>query len=197
MLTAVVTLTDRPCRWPSSSGPAGERGHGTRDRGEHEFAENDLNPIFPEVKELVWGFGSFVVLAVLDALLPVPAAARRDGRPLRLIQGDTSRPRRHRRRRGRRRRVRRPAGRGQGRGAAARSKPPAPTLEAERAERLAEVNARIAEKRARRRGRGRGGQAAARPTSRPPCASRRAGRRAGHRAGARRPTSSAPRSPTS
>jgi F-type H+-transporting ATPase subunit b len=35
--------------------------------GETEEAvpEKDLNPIFPEVKEIVWGFGSFIVFAVL------------------------------------------------------------------------------------------------------------------------------------
>lgn len=31
---------------------------------EAEGPENDLNPIFPEVKEIVWGFGAFVVLAL-------------------------------------------------------------------------------------------------------------------------------------
>jgi F-type H+-transporting ATPase subunit b len=30
--------------------------------------ENDLNPIFPEVKEVVWGFGAFVVLALVMRL---------------------------------------------------------------------------------------------------------------------------------
>jgi F-type H+-transporting ATPase subunit b len=32
---------------------------------EAELPESDLNPIAPEVKEIVWGFGSFVVFAVL------------------------------------------------------------------------------------------------------------------------------------
>lgn len=31
---------------------------------EAEVPESDLNPIFPEVKEVVWGFGAFVVLAL-------------------------------------------------------------------------------------------------------------------------------------
>ena len=30
-----------------------------------EVPENDLNPIFPELKEIAWGFGAFIVLAVL------------------------------------------------------------------------------------------------------------------------------------
>lgn len=39
----------------------------TADEGEEsveEVPESDLNPIFPELKEIVWGFGSFIVLAV-------------------------------------------------------------------------------------------------------------------------------------
>jgi F-type H+-transporting ATPase subunit b len=32
---------------------------------EQELPEEDLNPIFPELKEIAWGFGSFVVFAVL------------------------------------------------------------------------------------------------------------------------------------
>lgn len=30
-----------------------------------EVPEDDLNPIFPELKEIAWGFGAFIVLAVL------------------------------------------------------------------------------------------------------------------------------------
>jgi len=30
-----------------------------------EVPESDLNPIFPELKEVAWGFGAFIVLAVL------------------------------------------------------------------------------------------------------------------------------------
>ena len=32
---------------------------------EEEVPEKDLNPIFPEVKEIVWGFGPYVVFALL------------------------------------------------------------------------------------------------------------------------------------
>jgi F-type H+-transporting ATPase subunit b len=37
------------------------------DEGEahEEVPEDDLNPIFPELKEIAWGFGAFIVLAVL------------------------------------------------------------------------------------------------------------------------------------
>jgi len=35
---------------------------------EAEGPESDLNPIFPEVKEVVWGFGAFVVLALVMRL---------------------------------------------------------------------------------------------------------------------------------
>jgi F-type H+-transporting ATPase subunit b len=60
VLTAVVT----------SSGPTIEvtllgADFVTAEEGsEAEGPESDLNPIFPEVKEVVWGFGAFVVLAL-------------------------------------------------------------------------------------------------------------------------------------
>ncbi|HSP29954.1 MAG TPA: ATP synthase F0 subunit B [Ilumatobacteraceae bacterium] len=60
MLTAVVT----------SSGPTIEvtllgADFVTAEEGEEAAGpESDLNPIFPEVKEVVWGFGAFVVLAL-------------------------------------------------------------------------------------------------------------------------------------
>ena len=34
--------------------------------------EKDLNPIFPEIKEVAWGFGSFVVLALLMRFVLFP-----------------------------------------------------------------------------------------------------------------------------
>jgi F-type H+-transporting ATPase subunit b len=34
--------------------------------------ENDLNPIAPEMKEIVWGFGSFLVFVVLMRLFLYP-----------------------------------------------------------------------------------------------------------------------------
>jgi F-type H+-transporting ATPase subunit b len=60
VLTAVVT----------SSGPTIEvtllgADFVTAEEGEEAAGpESDLNPIFPEVKEVVWGFGAFVVLAL-------------------------------------------------------------------------------------------------------------------------------------
>jgi len=42
------------------------------EEGEVEVPESDLNPIFPEVKEVVWGFGSFVVLFVVLRLFLLP-----------------------------------------------------------------------------------------------------------------------------
>jgi len=41
---------------------------GAEDGEEAAGPENDLNPIFPEVKEVVWGFGAFVVLALVMRL---------------------------------------------------------------------------------------------------------------------------------
>lgn len=60
MLTAVVTFAG-PAFEVSLVDAAfvtAEEGH------EAEGPESDLNPIFPEVKEVVWGFGAFVVLAL-------------------------------------------------------------------------------------------------------------------------------------
>jgi len=60
VLTAVVTVSGQALEVSlvDASFVTAEEGH------EAEGPENDLNPIFPEVKEVVWGFGSFVVLAL-------------------------------------------------------------------------------------------------------------------------------------
>jgi F-type H+-transporting ATPase subunit b len=45
--------------------------------GEEEAVpENDLNPIAPEMKEVVWGFGSFLVLLVLMRFVLYPRLKR-------------------------------------------------------------------------------------------------------------------------
>ena len=68
MLTAVVT----------SSGSSIEVSFledtfiGSEEGEEAEGPESDLNPIFPELKEVVWGFGSFVVLFVVLRLFLLP-----------------------------------------------------------------------------------------------------------------------------
>ncbi len=62
MLTAVVTSSASTVQLTFQGGvlqSAEEEEH-----AEAEVPEKDLNPIFPEVKEVVWGFGSFVVLAL-------------------------------------------------------------------------------------------------------------------------------------
>ena len=38
---------------------------GPEEEAHEEVDEDDLNPIFPELKEIIWGFGAFIVLAVL------------------------------------------------------------------------------------------------------------------------------------
>jgi F-type H+-transporting ATPase subunit b len=55
---------------------------------EAEGPESDLNPIFPEVKEVVWGFGAFVVLALAMRLFLYRRV--REGMTLRYdrIEGD-------------------------------------------------------------------------------------------------------------
>lgn len=144
MLTAVVTSSGSSFEVTLLGGS-----FVTAEEGEEaEGPENDLNPIAPELKEVVWGFGAFVVLALALRLFLFRKV--RDGMTSRYdsIEGDlqtaesltasaradvaeydaqvAS--------------VRADA---QSRVEAARA-----TLEAERAEKLAATNARIAEKRA-------------------------------------------------
>jgi F-type H+-transporting ATPase subunit b len=115
---------------------------------EAEGPESDLNPIAPELKEVVWGFGAFVVLALVLRLFLFRKV--RDGMTARYdrIEGDietaeamTSSARADVAEYDAQ--VASVRAEAQKRVEAARA-----TLEAERAERLAEVNARIAAKRA-------------------------------------------------
>jgi F-type H+-transporting ATPase subunit b len=67
VLTAVVTSSGSTVQVTLIEGTlqAGVEGHLEQEtEEEHAVPENDLNPIFPEVKEVVWGFGAFVVLAL-------------------------------------------------------------------------------------------------------------------------------------
>ena len=114
---------------------------------EAEGPESDLNPIFPEVKEVVWGFGAFVVLALVMRLFLFRKV--RDGMTARYdrIEGDletaqastTSARADVADYEAQLAAVRADA---QTRVEAARA-----TLEAERAEQIAAVNARIADRR--------------------------------------------------
>jgi F-type H+-transporting ATPase subunit b len=61
VLTAVATVTHDAVSVVFISAEDG----GEEEAQENEPAETDLNPIAPEVKEMVWGFGSFAVLALL------------------------------------------------------------------------------------------------------------------------------------
>jgi F-type H+-transporting ATPase subunit b len=115
---------------------------------EAEGPESDLNPIAPELKEVVWGFGAFVVLALVLRLFLFRKV--RDGMTARYdrIEGDietaeamTSSARADVAEYDAQ--VASVRAEAQKRVEAARA-----TLEAERAGRLAEVNARIAAKRA-------------------------------------------------
>ncbi len=144
MLTAVVTFSGSTFEVALQGTEFVTAEEGT----EAEGPENDLNPIAPELKEVVWGFGAFVVLALAMRLFLFRKV--RDGMTSRygMIEGDLEQ-----------------AGaltasaradvaeydaqvatvraEAQTRVDSARA-----TLEAERAERLAAANARIAEKRA-------------------------------------------------
>lgn len=114
----------------------------------HAEPESDLNPIAPEMKEIVWGFGSFLVFALLMRFFLYPRLRKGMDARYQLIRGGHDEAEQIT-----------AAARGdvaqyesqlaaikaeaQQRVDAARA-----TLEAERSERLAEVNARIADKRA-------------------------------------------------
>lgn len=64
MLTAVVTFSGSTFDVTLVGAPFVTAEEGTEAKG----PESDLNPIFPEVKEVVWGFGAFVVLALVMRL---------------------------------------------------------------------------------------------------------------------------------
>jgi F-type H+-transporting ATPase subunit b len=120
---------------------AGEETH-------EEVPEDDLNPIFPELKEITWGFGAFIVLAVLMRWVLYP----------RLHKGVVARDELIRSGHEEGERIAAAAvGDAQAyeaqlaavrAEAATRIDAARATLERERAERLAEVNARIAARRA-------------------------------------------------
>jgi F-type H+-transporting ATPase subunit b len=143
VLTAVASVTDAvvEVRFVATE-------EGGEEEAEHAVPEKDLNPIAPEVKEIVWGFGSFVVLALLMRYVLYPRLRKGMDARYALIKGGHDEAEE----------VTTAAqsdvaqyeaqlatikSEAQQRVDAARA-----TLESERAERLAEVNARIAEKRA-------------------------------------------------
>jgi F-type H+-transporting ATPase subunit b len=115
---------------------------------EHEVPENDLNPIAPEMKEIAWGFGSFVVFALLIRYWLFPKLRRSMDARYASIRGDfeaadaTTAA------------AASEVARYEAQLAAAKAEANTridavrQTLEAERQARLGEVNARIAERRA-------------------------------------------------
>ena len=143
MLTAVVTSSGATIEVSllDSTFVTAEEG------SEAEGPESDLNPIFPEVKEVVWGFGAFVVLALVMRLFLFRKV--RDGMTARYdrIEGDLETA---------------PASTTSARAdvadyeaqlaavradAQTRVEAARATLEAERTEQIAAANARIADKR--------------------------------------------------
>lgn len=146
MLTAVVTSSRSSLELSLVGGVVRvEDGEGS---GEVEVAENQLNPIAPELKELIWGFGAFVVLAIVMRYVLFPKVRAGMTARYESIQGDFEKAE-----------TLTASARAEvaeyeaqvasvradayGRVEAARA-----TLDAERAEKLAAANARIAEKRA-------------------------------------------------
>lgn len=142
MLTAVVSVTGASIDVRFVGG-----GHAVAAE-EGGVPESDLNPIFPEVKELLWGFGSFVVFALLMRYFLYPRLRKGMDARYQLIRGghdDAARVTASARQdvADYEAQVQAIRGEAQQRVDAART-----TLERERSERLSEVNARIAEKRA-------------------------------------------------
>ena len=86
MLTAVVTFSGSTFEVSLLDATFVTAEEGT----EAEGPESDLNPIFPEVKEVVWGFGAFVVLALVMRLFLFRKV--RDGMTL-ALRPDRGRPR--------------------------------------------------------------------------------------------------------
>lgn len=144
MLTAVVTFSGPTTFEVALQGAP----FVTAEEGEEaEGPENDLNPIAPELKEVVWGFGAFVVLALAMRLFLFRKV--RDGMTSRYdrIEGDLESAE---------------ASMASARSdvadyeaqlaavradAQTRVEAARATLEAERTEKIAEANARIADKR--------------------------------------------------
>lgn len=143
MLTAVASITGEAVevRFVATEEGGGE--------GEaHAEPESDLIPIAPEMKEIIWGFGSFVVFALLMRYFLYPRL--RKGMDARYAQIKGGHDHAERVTTEARRDVEQYEAQlaeirveAQQRVDAARA-----TLEQERSERLAEVNGRIADKRA-------------------------------------------------
>lgn len=144
MRTAVVTVIGNRVEVNLSSPQTADEG----EEGVEEVPESDLNPIFPELKEIVWGFGSFIVLAVAMRYFLYPRLRKGMDARYRLIRSGHEQ-------------AEQITASAKGdvadyesqlaavkADAAKRVDAARATLEAERAERLAEVNARMAERRA-------------------------------------------------
>jgi F-type H+-transporting ATPase subunit b len=110
--------------------------------------ESDLNPIFPELKEVAWGFGSFLVLLVLMRVVLYPRLKRGTDARHALI-ADSHTQAEQMRQAARAEVADYEAELAQVKAEAAqRVEAARQTLEAERQARLTEVNARLAEARA-------------------------------------------------
>jgi F-type H+-transporting ATPase subunit b len=76
VLTAVVNVRGADVEVRFLAQEEGEE-EGTEGEEAHaDEAQDELNPIFPELKEIAWGFGSFVVLAVLMRFFLFPRLKR-------------------------------------------------------------------------------------------------------------------------
>jgi F-type H+-transporting ATPase subunit b len=149
VLTAVVNVSgaDVEVHLLAQEGGEEETTEGEEEAHTTE-AEDELNPIFPELKEVAWGFGSFVVLAVLMRFFLFPRLKRSMDARYQGIQDD------HEQAEALTAGARADVASYDEQVAAAKVdahrkvEAARATLEAERQQRLAEVNARISERRA-------------------------------------------------
>ncbi len=140
--TATVTITgdDVAVVLPGSAPQVEE--------GEEEPAETQLNPIAPELKEVLWGFGSFAVLALAMRFFLYPRLRKGMDARYRLIKGghdEADRVTEEARADVAKYEAQRATARAE---AQKRIEAARAILDAERTERLTEVNARIAQRRA-------------------------------------------------
>ncbi|MDX2379159.1 MAG: ATP synthase F0 subunit B [Acidimicrobiia bacterium] len=86
MLTAVVTSSGSSIKVTLLE--EGVPREDEAEEGTHEVPESDLNPIAPEPKEVFWGFGAFVVMAIAIRYWLFPKVREGMARRYDSIQGD-------------------------------------------------------------------------------------------------------------
>ena len=185
MLTAVIYERSDSTFEVHVTAEDGDEGETTGEEIDEALeADEGPSPIAPEMKELLWGFGAFLVFLLAMRLFLVPKVKRGMDARYGKIRGQHEQADEATAAAEREVADYQEALAGVRAEAVTRIDAARHTLDAERADKLAEVNARIAERRARRRGAGRRGQGGAAGGDR---GGRRRRRRPSHRAGHRPP----------